>query len=225
METSRRSASNWLDMCLSLIGGSWWGGWVPIGAGLLLLVAMTTWQGGRAIKDERASRRQMPMRDFLRALEDPALHRAPVTAVYVDASPDGLPWPLQQALETSRSVPEHAVLLTLQTARDPHVPKGRRIALHEIGPGVTRVIASTGFMESPNVPALLNEARDAGLDCPPEQTSFVVARENVIVTRASDMAPWRKHLYSLMLRNAQFAGHHYAVPAQRMIEIGEVLAI
>ncbi len=201
------------------------GGWVPIGAGGLLLLVMTTWHSGQGLKNERASRRQMPMREFLRALGNPSLHRAPVTAVYVDASPDGLPWPLQQALETSHSVPQRAVLLTLQTAREPQVPKGGRVALQAIGPGVTRVIASCGFMESPHVPALLNEAREQGLECPPEETSFVVARENVVVTRASGMSPWRKHLYSLMLRNAQFAGHHYAVPAARMIEIGEVLEI
>ncbi len=201
------------------------GGWVPVAAGIVLLLLMTTWNGGRALTSERASRRQMPMRQFLRALQDPALHRAPVTAVYVDASPDGLPFPLQQSLETGRSVPRQAVLLTLQTALEPYVARGARVALHTIGPGVTRVIASTGFMESPNVPVLLDEARDQGLVCLPEATSFVVARENVVVTRASGMAPWRKHLYALMLRNAQFAGHHYAVPAARMIEIGEVLEI
>lgn len=201
------------------------GGWVPIGAGSLLLLMMTTWQGGRNLMNERAWRRQMPVREFLRALEDPALHRSPGTAVYVDVSPDGLPWPLQQSLETNRSVPRHAVLLTLQTASEPHVPKGRRIALRSIGPGITRVIASCGFMESPNVQVLLDEAREHGLDCPPGEMSFVVARENIVVTHASGMSPWRKRLYSLMLRNAQFAGHHYAVPAAHMIEIGEVLEI
>jgi len=87
------------------------------------------------------------------------------------------------------------------------------------------VLVPSGRTALPHVPALRNEVREQGLEYPPDETSFIVARENVIVTRASGMAPWRKRLYSLMLRNAQFAGHHYAVPAARMIDIGEVLEI
>jgi KUP system potassium uptake protein len=94
-----------------------------------------------------------------------------------------------------------------------------------LGPGVVRVIAHVGFMETPHVPTLLREAQQGGLEYRLAETTFFLGRENVAVTRPSGMAPWRKRLFAFMSRNAQLAAQHFSLPPARVVEIGEQVEI
>jgi KUP system potassium uptake protein len=57
------------------------------------------------------------------------------------------------------------------------------------------------------------------------ETSFFIARQNVIPRVGSGMALWRESLFATMSRNARDAADYYRVPTNRVIELGTQVEI
>lgn len=201
------------------------GGWLPLAAGAGFLMIMLTWQSGRLLVLDRVSRRQMSMRTLLATASDEEVFRTPGTAVYLNSNPDAVPGALQKILETQHVLHQRIVMMTLETTDEPRSRKGHRVAVRELAPGIYRVIARCGFMESPKVPGLLREAELSGLQYLPAETNYFLGRDHVVVTKTAGMPRWRKRLYAYMTRNAHFAAQHFALPPGRVTEIGEQIEI
>ena len=201
------------------------GGWVPLAASGVILMIMLTWRDGRLAGLDQLLRRQMPLRALVSLVTDGELNRVPGTAVYLDSSASGVPRALQRTIETHKTLHERIVLLTVETSDEPRSEKGQRVTVRELAPGLYRVVACYGFMESRSVPSLLAEAEDLDLPYRPAETIYVLGQKNILVTGRSELARWRKRLYALMARNARPAAHHYGLPPGRVIEIGEQLEI
>ncbi len=78
-----------------------------------------------------------------------------------------------------------------------------------------------GFMEDPDVPAaLLAGARDRGCRSIPDDLTYFLGRETIIVTRRKGMAIWREKLFVLMARNAVRATAFFRLPPERVVELG-----
>ncbi|MGH8135494.1 MAG: potassium transporter Kup [Steroidobacteraceae bacterium] len=201
------------------------GGWLPLAASVAILTIMLTWRDGRLAGLDQLLRRQMPLRSLIALVTEDGLNRVPGTAVYLDSSSSGVPRALQRTIETLKSIHERTVLLTVETGDEPRSKKGQRVGVRELAPGLFRVVARYGFMESRSVPSLLAEAESEGLPFRPAETIYVLGQKNILVTGRSGLARWRKRLYSLMARNARPAAYHFGLPPGRVIEIGEQLEI
>ena len=86
--------------------------------------------------------------------------------------------------------------------------------------GFFRLIAKSGFMETPNVPQLLIMAREHGLVCEPSTTSYFLGRETLLTTGKSHMSGWRKGLFAFVSRNALPATSYFGLPPGRVVELG-----
>jgi KUP system potassium uptake protein len=75
-------------------------------------------------------------------------------------------------------------------------------------------------MEDPNVPEVLDQARQQGLPIDPEDSTYFLGRETIIVTRRQGMAIWREKLFVLMARNAVRATAFFRLPPERVVELG-----
>ena len=201
------------------------GGWLPLLAGAGMMLVMLTWQSGQLLVLDRVWRNRMPMRNLIALAGDPATARVPGTAVYLSGSPDTVPGALHRVFETHRVLHQRIVLLHVETAEQPRTRKGHRVEVRELAPGLCRVLARCGFMETPNVPMLLREAEQAGLPFEPADTQYFLGRDSVVVSRKSGMPKWQKRFYALMSRNAQQAALHYGLPPARVTEIGEQIDI
>jgi KUP system potassium uptake protein len=112
------------------------------------------------------------------------------------------------------------VVLTVQTTQTPHVPPTERLTVESLGQNVFNLTLLYGFMDEPNVPAALELAGDLGLPLDPEEVTFFLGRETVIVTRSAAMAVWREKLFVLMARNAVRATAFFRLPPDRVVELG-----
>lgn len=201
------------------------GGWLPmvIGAGAYLL--MSTWHEGRRNLNWTLSTEQVNTREFLQSLSDDPPHRVPGTAVYMTTEASGIPRALTQNMRFNGVLHERNLLFTFSSAEVPTMPAEERVTVQQIAPGIIRVIARFGFMETPNIVSALRAADEKGLEFKPEETTYVVGRENPIITAASGMPIWRKRLFAILGRNAQMAAAHFGVPAHRVVEIGSQVRI
>lgn len=196
------------------------GGWFPlvIAAGGYLL--MSTWHEGRKNLNWLLTTQQVSTRDFLAQIEQEPPRRVAGTAVYLVSEASGVPRALTQNLRFNGVLHERNLLFTFSSAEVPSVPNEERVSVQTLAPGLFRVVARYGFMETPNIVGALRAAEEKGLEFKPEETMYVVGRENPVITGTRGMPAWRKRLFAIMGRNAQLAAVHFGVPAHRVVEIG-----
>jgi KUP system potassium uptake protein len=94
------------------------------------------------------------------------------------------------------------------------------VHLQDLGQGFYRVRACYGFMESPNMPEIIDQICQKGVAIDIYSTSFFLGRETLFATGASPMAGWRKRLFIFMTRNAWNATSYFKLPPDRVVELG-----
>ena len=195
------------------------GGWLPVLVAIGIYVLMSTWQEGRRTLAWLIAREQMPVRDFLALVEKEPPLRVAGTAVYLAAEAGGMPRALLNNLKFNRVLHQRNVLLTFVRPEVPFVQPEERIDVQNLGEGLCRITARYGFMETPNVVQSLRAAEEKGVAYQPDQTVYVVGRENPIFATGSGMPLWRKRLFAFMGRNSQLAAIHFGVPSHRTLEV------
>ena len=124
---------------------------------------MTTWKTGRRLVAERLTARAVPLDDFVATVATVGPVRVPGTAVFMTAQPTGTPPALAHNLRYNKVLHEHVIVLTVSTAQRPHVSPEERISIEPLGHGLFNVRVQYGFMEDPDVPEALAQAREQGL--------------------------------------------------------------
>jgi KUP system potassium uptake protein len=115
------------------------------------------------------------------------------------------------------------IFMAGMTENVPHVHDEEKITVENMGYGCYAVNVRHGFMEIPNVPAVLLLVAKAIPDWEyePADTSFFLARDTVLATGESkEMALWREKLFAFLGRNAAQAAEYYSLPANRVVELG-----
>jgi KUP system potassium uptake protein len=196
------------------------GGWFPLIVGTFIFTLMTTWKTGRRIMAERITARAVPLTDFMAAVTVNPPIRVPGTAVFMTAQPRGTPPALAHNLRYNKILHEHVVVLTVSTAPVPYVSSDDRISVEVLGHDVYNVRVRYGFMQDPNVPETLLEAKAKGVLVDLEDVTYFLGRETIIVTRHDGMATWREKLFVLMARNAVRATAFFRLPPERVVELG-----
>ena len=196
------------------------GGWVTLAVALVIFILMTTWKTGRRLVAERLTARAVSLDDFMATVEAVQPVRVPGTAVFMTAQPTGTPPALAHNLRFNKVLHERVIVLTVATGQVPHVPVPERLSVQPLGQSMFNVRVQYGFMEDPNVPEALLQAREQGLHIDLDDTTYFLGRETIIVSRSQGMAVWREKLFVLMARNAVRATAFFRLPPERVVELG-----
>ena len=196
------------------------GGWIPLVLASALFVVMFTWKQGRARLTEIMRQGALPLELLLSDLGRRRMHRVPGTAVFMTGATNGAPVVLLHHLKHNQVIHEEVILLSVLSAEVPAVDDAERMTVESLGHGFFRVIATFGFMETPNVPTIIERARAFGITGRPMETSYYVGRERLIPSRGGTMWRWRKQLFSVMSRNARSATEYFGIPSNRVVELG-----
>ena len=214
------------------------GGWFPLVVAVVIYTLMTTWNRGRARLAAIVRENTLPMDLFLADVSRRKPHRVPGTAVFLTSDATGAPPVLLHHLKHNKVLHEKVLLMSVVTEEIPQVDEADRVACRELGEGFFQVIAHYGFMETPDVPAVLRALGRTGEDGRPVtvkvmETTFYLGRETLIAMHgghkglaAGDaaglgrMAVWRKKLFILMTRNARSATAFFGLPPNRVVELG-----
>jgi KUP system potassium uptake protein len=193
------------------------GGWFPLTMGAIIFATMLTWKRGREILAQRFREQLLPLVDFfeLTRVELPA--HVPGTAVFMSSTQAGTPPALLQNFMHNRVLHKKVILLTIQTSDAARVSEEHRFEVEQLEHGFARIIGRYGFMEQPDAPKLL---QDAGLIPGVEHVTFFLGRENLLATARPGMAKWRVHWFAFLSRNAQPATKFFAIPPDRVVEMG-----
>jgi KUP system potassium uptake protein len=198
------------------------GGWFPLLAGGALFTVMTTWHRGREMVVERMKTDNLPLPELIHSLCDGA-HPPPRiegTAVFPGGVAGMTPTAFMHNLKHNRVMHRINIFLAGTTDNVPHVSESKKAVVQDL---CYSVMVRHGFMEIPNVPAILRLVQKQLPDWryEPAETSFFLARDTVLATGESkSMSLWREKLFAFMGRNAAQAAEYYSLPANPVVEMG-----
>jgi KUP system potassium uptake protein len=122
------------------------GGWFPLVIGSAVFTVMMTWKRGREILLEKLRSQAIPLAPFIASVVADAIPRMPRTAVFLMASPEGVPRALLHNLMHNNVMHERTVFLTVVYAEVPYVPLPGRVLIEDLGNAFYRVRIFYGFM-------------------------------------------------------------------------------
>jgi KUP system potassium uptake protein len=201
------------------------GGWFPLVVGIIIFTLMATWHRGRQLLRDRATESVLSIDGFLDNLARNIIPRVPGTAVFLTRMPEGIPSTLLHNIKHNKIAHVRIVLLTIESEETPRLSDEERWTMKELGHGVYRLVLRFGFMEDPDIPAILHGVNEKWRLFDPMSTSYFLGRELLIATRRPGMAIWRERLFSSMMRNSTSASTFFHLPPNQVIELGEQIEI
>ncbi|NNG15207.1 MAG: potassium transporter Kup [Gemmatimonadales bacterium] len=196
------------------------GGWFPLLVAALVYTVMTTWKRGRAILQGIKRQASLPMELFLHDIKERKPQRVPGVAVFMTPDPGSAPSVLLHHLKHNKVLHERVVMFSVGSEEIPTVAAEDRSEFKELGEGFYQVVARYGFMETPDVPAVLESLTDVGFEIKPMETTYYLGRETLLRSGSSRFALWRKVIFIVMSRNAQSATAFFGIPPNRVVELG-----
>ena len=200
------------------------GGWLPVIAGVAMLVMMLTWRRGTTLLSERVRREELPLSEFLPTLERRAPERVPGTAVFLTSHPERVPTALMHNLKHNKMLHHRNIIVCVETTDAPRVEEAARSTMKQLSNAFTLVKIQFGYMETPDVPRALQRHR-LGLNLDPMQTSYYLSRRALRPASRSDMPEWQDQLFIALAQHASDASQYFKIPTDRAIEVGTQVAI
>jgi KUP system potassium uptake protein len=199
------------------------GGWVPLVVAAVTGVLIATWLRGRRAALRRTAEQGIAMDELAHALaaRPPAIVDG--VAVFLTQDASVAPSALLHNLKHNKALHRSNILLTVDTQQKPHVAPESRLETQRINDHFIRASLHYGYMDTPDVPTDL--ARGDSLLTAPGGTSFFVGR-NAIRRGSQPMLPrWMTLLYTFLHRNAADPTAFFAIPPNRVVELGSQIEL
>jgi len=201
------------------------GGYLPLVIGSVFFSIMIIWQKGRARLSMFYKTTSKTMDDFFEEVERRQIQRVPGTLVVLASNENRTPPVLGRLVDTMHVIQQHVLLVTVTTSDDPYVPATERIRTTSLKHGVTRVLLNFGFMETPDLPAALEQLNLTHLKSfDPKKVVYLLGRETFLVDSQSFISRVRQVLFALMSRNATSASDYFNLPAKQVLELGSQIS-
>ena len=203
------------------------GAWLPLAIAIAVFTVLTTWQKGRGLVTRLREQDEGPLQEFVKQLHDrkPPLYRVSGTAIFLNRGKVTAPLAMRANVEHNEVLHEHVLILAIETVPVPHVPPAMRIDVDDLGYKDDRIIhvsARFGYMDTPNVPALLPLIREAKLESPLDDGRISYFLSTIEVRRGNTpgMSRWRKRLFVATSRLTADAAEYFRLPRDRTVIMG-----
>ena len=202
------------------------GGWVPLLLGALICSVMLVWQKGSAAVQSEIDEMQISTGDVVARIAGGDVPSVRGTAVFVARIARELPPLVVWHFRQMRAVYSSTVIVDVDTALVPFVPAGDRADIREIGPRVWRVHGHFGFMEQPDIPALLQHLQAKGSAVDLSDVVYFIPRETVVPREDGKGLPRLvQSTFAFLLRNSSEAVQYFRLPRDMVVEIGRQFAV
>lgn len=201
------------------------GGWMPLALGAVMVLLMWIWREGSRLLAEKTRLSEVPLLDLLGNLSRRPPATVPGTAMFFTSDPESAPTALLHSLKHYKVLHERNVILTIKAANVPHVPKEQRLKWEKLSDRFFKVELTFGYVETPNVPAVLQSTSDPELSFNMMETSFFLSRRNVRASKYQGMPVWQDKIFIFMARNANDASSYFRLPPGRVVEVGSQVTV
>ena len=202
------------------------GGYVPVLLAAAVYGVMLVWHTGAEALGARMREAVIPIQDFLAKIESQGVPRVPGTAVFLTRTQFGVPPVMRWHVKHNRALHDRVLVLNVTTDMAPYVAAAQRLTVIPLAPGVWRAAAHFGFMERPDIPALLRQAHAHGCGIDPADLTYFVGHETVVWREDGKGLPhWVEAMFAFMQRNSLHVTDYFRLPAETVVELGREVAI
>ena len=208
------------------------GAWLPLLIAVSAFTVLTTWQRGREIVTQRREREEGPLRAFIDGLRErkPPVVRVPGTAVFLNRTKITAPLAMRASVERVHALNENVVILSIETLTVPHVPPADRLVIDELGytdDKITHATARFGYMDQPNVPAVVRQLENAQTECviDASDASYFLSTIDLYRGDAPGMSRWRKTLFLATAQITADAADYFGLPRDRTVIMGSRIEV
>ena len=202
------------------------GGYVPLAIAVVLFVIMVSWH--RGIQSIRERLTPLPERTeaILGQLRRNEIVRVPGSIAFLSRAETPVPPIMARYITDFHSLPEKVIVLEVMFSEEARVARVDRIGTHGVQDGIWQVTTKFGFVEVPNLVEALAEAQNVGCDVDLDEVLYIVAQDDVVPHSGRPrMWPWQRVIFAFMFRNAVKASDRFALPRDRLVEIGHQVAV
>jgi KUP system potassium uptake protein len=208
------------------------GAWLPLAIALIAYTILTTWQRGRELVTRRREQAEGPLRRFVDDLHasKPPVVRVPGTAVFLNRNKVTAPLAMRASVRHVHALNEHVVILSIETQEIPHVPPAERIVIDDLGykdDGITHATARFGYMDQPNVPAVMRLIEKSDIESPVDvaNASYFLSTIDLCRGDAPGLSRWRKTLFIATAQITADAADYFALPRERTVILGSQIEV
>lgn len=202
------------------------GGYVPLILAGCIYGIMRVWHRGAARITYSLRQGLIPVRAFLARIEQEKIPRVPGTAVFLTRTERDTPPAMIWHVKHNRVLHQEVLVMRVQIMPAPWVLDADRVEVVNAVPSFWRVVVRYGFMERPNIPAVLARCKELGSTIDLSDVTYYINHETVIRSEADDSLPaWQVWLFSVMERNAQHPSDYFNLPSDQLVEIGRQVPI
>jgi KUP system potassium uptake protein len=195
------------------------GGWVPLLVAAMFFIVMVTWRRGRRILSEVVAKTVMPLDAYLEQFQ--CQTRTKGTGVFMTSLKTGVPPVVTRHADRIRALPERVVILNVMTEHVPIANDDSRVEVETLTHGFFRINGRYGFMESPDVPAIVKRGLAMlNIDAEKDGLTYFVGHETFLATSKGQMGPLTEGLFAYLSRNSLSASTHFALPPDQVVELG-----
>jgi KUP system potassium uptake protein len=202
------------------------GAWLPLLVGVVVFTVLTTWQKGRSVVTQLRQQDEGPLRGFMTEIHAKQPVRVPGTAIFLNRGKDTAPLALRANVEHNHVLHERVVILSIETVPVPHVPDDQRIIdIDDLGYAEDQIIhvtAKFGYMDTPNVPALLPLIDHVAMKghIAAGEVSYFLSKMDLHLGTGHNFSPWRKRLFLATSRLTADAAEYFQLPRDSTVIMG-----
>ncbi len=202
------------------------GGYIPLLLALIVYTLMWVWHRGAEAVAARMQEALIPAPQFLEKVEAEHIARVPGTAVFLTRSHQDTPSLMVWHVEHNRSLHQKLFVLRVSILQIPWVSANDRMSVVEVAPNFWRAKARFGFMERPNIPAILREGAAKGCTIDLHDVTYYVGHNTVLEREGRrGLVAWEHELFTAMERNAAHVSDVFGLPANQVVELGRQVSI
>lgn len=202
------------------------GGWIPLLLAAMVFGLMATWHRGAVAIASALSVKAEPVPAFLARVAEAGVPRVPGTAVFLTRTDSDTPPVMLWHVRNNRSLHTYLVALAVRVKSIPWVNPTDRLTVHKLGDNFWRMEAHYGFMEQPDIPALMTTASLHGCSLNLDDVTYYLGHETVLHrTDGQGMPLWRESIFAFMLRNSAHVGAFFRLPREGVVEVGRQVEI
>ncbi|GAN53528.1 potassium transporter Kup [Tanticharoenia sakaeratensis] len=202
------------------------GGYVPLAIGLAIFIIMTTWRRGVDLMREGFAPLGERASDVLAQLDNGTLMRTPGSFVFLSRYDSAVPPLVARHVADFQSLPEVTVALNVSFESVPRILEQDRMQVRRTAEKMWQIGVKFGFVEIPNLFAVLREAKELGCQVDLSEVLFIVGDDDIVASdQKTRMNMFRRLLFGFLYRNAVRAPDRFTLPRERLIEIGHQVGI
>jgi KUP system potassium uptake protein len=202
------------------------GGWVPLVFAALIFLIMTTWHFGVAALRRKLAQATEAPEVFFQQLGENKIPRVPGTAIFLTRLNQSMPPLFVQHVTQIGALHQTLIALTVQFEEVPRIHAEHRVEMAHLAEDFWHLTVRYGFVEIPNLSAVLRQAKDIGCPIDLDNAIFFGERDEVVRRKGRGrLARWRVPLFAFMFRNSVHAADRFNIPSAKLVEISRRIEI